>query len=82
MNKVVRGVVAGGVVGAAVGAMMLLQNNRNRNPWMRMGYRRSRQFGRQAGSTWRMVRDQAMHWTSGVRQNTGLLSRNLIRRMH
>lgn len=82
MNKVIRGVVAGSMVGAAVGAAMLLQNNRTRHQWMRMSRRHSRQFGHQAGNTWRIVRDQAMHWTSGVRHNTGLLSRNFIRRMH
>jgi len=82
VHKVIRGVIAGSMVGAAVGAAMLWQNSRNRHHWMRMGYRRSRRLGRQAENAWRMMRDQAMHWTSGVRRNTGLLSRNFIRRMH
>ena len=82
MNKVISGVIAGSMVGAAVGAAMLFQNNRNRHRWMRMSYRRGRQFSRQAGHTWKMVRDQAMHLTSGMRRNTVMMSRNFIRRMH
>lgn len=73
MNKLVRGVVTGSIIGAAVGLTMLWRNRK-------MGMMNTQDMSRQARGTMNMVKNNAMRWTSAVKNGTEALSRRLARR--
>lgn len=74
MNRVFRSLIAGSLVGAAVGLAMLV--NRKRGMVINTG-----QINHQARGTAKMVRDNAMKWTSAMKNGTEAFSRRLARRM-
>lgn len=73
MNKVLRGLIAGSLVGAAVGMVMLANRRR--------GMMDTEQMAHSARGTAKMVRDNAMKWTSAMKNGTEAFSRRLARRM-
>lgn len=73
MNKVLRGLVAGSLVGTAVGLVMLANRRR--------GMMDTEQMTHSARGAARMVRDNAMKWTSAMKNGTEAFSRRLARRM-
>ena len=79
LNKVAQGVITGTLVGAAVGVAMLMR--RNGMGLFKMANRRSRMMNKRAGSTFKMVRDRAMHWTSGMKNETSSFTQKLLRRL-
>ena len=74
MNRVLRSLVAGSLVGAAVGLVMLV--NRRRGMMIN-----TEQMNHSARGTARMVRDNAMKLTSAMKNGTEAFSRRLARRM-
>lgn len=80
MNKVIRGVITGSIVGTVLGlAMMFRKNNLQMMPVKRQ---RIRRMNRRAGKALHMVRSQAKDWTSGLKESTETLTKNLLRRTH
>lgn len=73
MNRVFRSLVAGSLVGAAVGLVMLAGRRR--------GMVDTGQIDQRARGTARMVRDNAMKWTSAMKNGTEAFSRRLARRI-
>lgn len=76
MNKLIRGAVTGTLIGAGVGLVMLFMRNRNQKF---MAVSPSKISGQTRG-TLRMVKDNAMRWTSAVKSGTEAFSRKLARR--
>jgi hypothetical protein len=72
MNRLIRVIVAGGVVGAAVGVAMLM-----RKP----GMMAKMQPQSRTSGTLRMVRNKAIRITSAVKDGTEAFSRGLARRV-
>ncbi len=72
MNKVIRSLVAGSLVGAAVGLVMLAGRRR--------GMMNARQVNSAHGAM-KMVRDNTMRWTSALKNGTEAFSRRMARRM-
>ncbi|HYH01706.1 MAG TPA: hypothetical protein VEC37_01250 [Bacillota bacterium] len=77
MNRMIRGIITGTVIGAAVGAVMLMRNKRMNRSMMQFSPAKLAQKTRE---TVPMVRDNAMRWTSAVRTGTRALTRKLSRR--
>lgn len=77
MNRMIRGIITGTVIGTAVGAVMLLRNKRMKRSAMEFSPTKLAQKTRE---TVPMVRDNAMRWTSAVRTGTRALTRKLSRR--
>lgn len=80
MNKMVRGVITGTVIGAAVGVAMLVRNRRsnmNLSSSMKMDMGK---VNRQARGTIRLVSDNAKRLTSAVKTGTETFTRKLARR--
>ena len=77
MNKLVRGVITGSLIGAGVGAAMLMMRNRNR---MMLKKRGPQELNERTLGTMRMVKDNAMRWTSAVKSGTEAFSRRLAQR--
>ncbi len=73
MNKVFRSLVTGSLVGAAVGLVMLVNRRR--------GMINTGQVNHRARGTAKMVRDNAMRWTSAMKNGTEAFSRRLARRI-
>jgi hypothetical protein len=76
----VRGVVAGTVIGAVVGLAMMTRsrkNNINLSSTMKMGMGK---VNRQAKGTIRLVHDNAKRLTSAVKTGTDTFTRKLSRR--
>ena len=73
MNRVLRSLVAGSLVGAAVGLVVLANRRR--------GMINTDPINHSARGTARMVRDNAMKWTSAMKNGTEAFSRRLARRM-
>lgn len=73
MNKVFRSLVAGSLVGAAVGLVMLANRRR--------GMINTGQVNSRTRSTAKMVRENAMRWTSAMKNGTEAFSRRLARRI-
>lgn len=76
MNKLVRGVVTGGLIGAGVGVVMLMMRSRNQM----MMKRGPQDLNERTLGTMRMVKDNAMRWTSAVKSGTEAFSRKLTQR--
>lgn len=72
MNRVVRSLIAGSLVGAAVGLVMLANRRR--------GMMDTGQIDDRARGTVKMVRDNAMRWGSAMKNGTEAFSRKLARR--
>ena len=66
MNRVIRGIVTGSIIGATVGVVMLM---RKRTALKNMNLQPEQLSGRTRGTV-RMVRDNAMRWTSAVKSGT------------
>lgn len=77
MNKLVRGVITGSLIGAGVGAVMLMMRNRNQ---MIMKRRGPQELNERTLGTMRMVKDNAIRWTSAVKSGTQAFSRKLAQR--
>lgn len=80
MNKVVRGVITGSILGTALGLTMLFRKNTSQK--MALKRHRMRRMNRRVDNTLNMVRSQAKDWTSGLKESTGTLTKNLLRRTH
>lgn len=78
MNKLIRGAITGSLIGAGVGVAMLVMRNRNQK--MMMKTRGPQDLNERARGTIRMVRDNAMRWTSAVKSGTEAFSRKLAHR--
>jgi gas vesicle protein len=77
MNRLVRGIVTGSVIGAAVGVVMLMRKKQGVIRNMNM---QSDQLSGRTRGTVRMVRDNAKRWTSAVKSGTEAFSRKLAHR--
>jgi hypothetical protein len=78
MNKLVRGIVTGSLIGATVGVVMLM---RKRPSMIRNINIKPEQMNGRTRGTVRMVRDNAMRWTSAVKSGTEAFSRKLAHRI-
>jgi hypothetical protein len=76
MNKLIRGVVTGTLIGAGVGLVMLMMRNRQHKVMTVSPGR----INQQTRGTLRMVKDNALRWTSAVKSGTEAFSRKLARR--
>lgn len=72
MNRVFRSLVAGSIVGATVGLVMLVNRRR--------GAMNTGQVNSARGSV-KMVRNNTMRWTSALKNGTEAFSRRLAKRM-
>ncbi|MCL6590290.1 MAG: hypothetical protein K6U80_10090 [Firmicutes bacterium] len=72
MNKLVRGVIAGSLIGAGVGVAMLMM--RRKNPM------KPEVMSRRTRGTLEAVKDNALRWTSALKSGTESFSRRLARR--
>ena len=77
MNRLIRGIITGSLIGAAVGVVMLM---RKRSGGLKNMNIQPGQINGRAHGTVRMVRDNAMRWTSAVKSGTEAFSRKLARR--
>lgn len=77
MHKLIRGVITGSIIGAGVGVTMLVMRNRNQKMTMARG---PRELNEGARGTIRMVKDNAMRWTSAVKSGTEAFSQRLAHR--
>jgi gas vesicle protein len=77
MNKLVRGIITGSVIGATVGVVMLLR--KNSSVMKNMNMQTDQLSGRTRGTV-KMVRDNARRWTSAVKNGTEAFSRKLAHR--
>lgn len=77
MNKLVRGIITGSVIGATVGIVMLMRKNtgvmKNMNAQVDQLSGRTRE-------TAKMMQDNARRWTSAVKNGTQAFSRKLAHR--
>ncbi len=77
MNKLVRGIITGSVIGATVGIVMLMRKNtgvmKNMNGQVD-------QFSGRTRETAKMMQDSARRWTSAVKNGTQAFSRKLAHR--
>lgn len=85
MNRLVRSLITGSIVGAAVGvSMVVLQKRANHNsskPMMKGRVPKMTRASEQSRGAVRMVRDNTMRWTSAIKNNTEALSKRLSRRL-
>ena len=79
MNKLVRGLVTGSLVGAAVGVAMLAMKKK-RGMTTNMNLRQANRVNQQARGTISVVKDNAMRWSAAVKNGTEAFSRRLARR--
>jgi gas vesicle protein len=77
MNRLVKGIVTGSMIGAAVGVVMLMRKKQGVIRNMNM---QSDQLSGRTRGTVRMVRDNAKRWTSAVKSGTEAFSRKLAHR--
>lgn len=77
MNRLVRGIVTGSVIGATVGVVMLMR--KKSGVMKNMNIQPDKLSGRTLGTV-RMVRDNAKRWTSAVKNGTEAFSRKLAHR--
>lgn len=83
----VRSVVTGGIVGAAVGVTMLMMKKARAREAGQMAGRalhsteRMERVQHGARSAAKMVRDNTMRWTSAMKNSTDTLSKRLTRRL-
>ncbi|HBE80240.1 MAG TPA: hypothetical protein DDW65_21040 [Firmicutes bacterium] len=77
MNRLVRGIVTGSVIGATIGLVML---TRKKSGVMKNMNTQADQLNKRTHGTVRMVRDNAMRWTSAVKSGTEAFSRKLAHR--
>jgi len=75
MNKLIRSVITGTLIGAGIGAVMLIMRNRNQKMTAM-----SPKLNQRARGTIGMVKDNAMRWTSAFKNGTEAFSRKLARR--
>ncbi len=77
MNKLVRGIITGSVIGATVGVVMLM---RKKSGVMKNMNLQADQLSGRTHGTVKMVRDNAKRWTSAVKNGTEAFSRKLAHR--
>jgi hypothetical protein len=73
LNRIVQGIVASTLIGAAVGTVMLIRQKKQRGT---MGFANV-PLTRQNRGAIPMVRNNARRWTSAVRSGTKALTRKL-----
>ncbi|HOJ78077.1 MAG TPA: hypothetical protein PLZ08_08960 [Bacillota bacterium] len=81
MNKLIRGALTGSLIGAAVGVVMLLRN-KTRMRMMSNVRVNPKSFGRKTLGTMDLVKDNAMNWTSNVKNSTRAFARRMSRRVN
>lgn len=74
MNKVIRVLIAGSLVGAAVGLAMLGKKNRNM-----MSMIRPNRFKKRTRGTYALVKDNTIRFSSAIKDGTEAFSRSLAR---
>lgn len=77
MKRLIRGLVIGSVIGVAVGTVMLM---RRKTGFLKNTDIRPDKMNTRARGTVRMVKDNAMRWTSAVKNGTEAFSRRLAHR--
>jgi hypothetical protein len=77
MNKLVRGIITGSVIGATVGIVMLM---RKKTGVMKNMNAQVDQLSGRTRETAKMVQDNARRWTSAVKNGTQAFSRKLAHR--
>ena len=77
MNRIVRGIITGSVIGATVGVVMLM---RKKSGVMKNMNIQADHLSGQTRGTVKMVRDNARRWTSAVKNGTEAFSRKLAHR--
>lgn len=81
MNKLIRGVVTGSLIGAAVGVAMLMRNRKSmslmKNARSEMNFNR---LNRKTRGTIKMMKDNAVNISSAVKDGTRAFTRKLSRR--
>jgi hypothetical protein len=78
MNRIVRGIITGSVIGATVGVVMLM---RRRSGVMKNMNMQADQLSGRTHGTVKMVRDNARRWTTAVKSGTEAFSRKLAHRI-
>jgi hypothetical protein len=73
MNKLVRGVITGSLIGAGVGVAMLMMRRNN-------SMMKPEEISGRTRRTLKAVKDNALRWTSAVKSGTENFSRRLARR--
>ncbi len=77
MNKLVRGIITGSVIGATVGIVMLM---RKKTGVMKNMNAQVDQLSGRTRETAKMMQDNARRWTSAVKNGTQAFSRKLAHR--
>ncbi len=77
MNKLVRGIITGSVIGATVGIVMLM---RKKTGGMKNMNAQVDQLSGRTRETAKMMQDNARRWTSAVKNGTQAFSRKLAHR--
>lgn len=78
MNRLIRGAITGSLIGAGIGVAMLWM--RRRSPMKAMAIH-PHQMRSQTRGTLHMVKNNAMRWTSAVKDGTEAFSRRLAHRI-
>ena len=77
MKRVVRGIIAGSLIGAAVGLVMLAR----KKPGIVTGMKvQPKQMTDQTRGTIKMVKDQTKRWTSALKDGTEAITQRLASR--
>ena len=79
MNKLVRGVVTGSLIGAAVGVAMLWRNRKGKK-LMNRSQMNLKHMNQGTRGTIRMMKDNAVHISSAVKDGTRAFTRRLSKR--
>ncbi len=79
MHRVIRGIVTGSLIGAAVGLVMLARQKRGMASGMQRAMKSQRMM-KPARGTVRLVKDQGRHWTSVLKEGTGAIAQRLAHR--
>lgn len=85
MNRLIRGAITGSLIGAGIGVAMLWMRRNNQNSMKSAARSRvliqPHEMRGRAQGTLHMVKDNAMRWTSAVKDGTEAFSRRLAHRI-
>ena len=79
MHKIVRGIVAGSVIGATVGLAMLMRKKQSMAP-LKMRSNSMRMMKNQSRGTVQLVKDQTKHWSNVLKDGTASITQRLAHR--